>query len=192
MNWNSVYYFLCMKFKLCQVSSICVIFEGFISLLELKILEIHSFLHFHPTYSDKLSWHCGYYFLFMIKFKYRQCFYALYPYGTYDTVTGNTQFSTKVEKIQFSALCPILFYIRSWNFVGDFLWTSDRIQVSSIVNFRQVLFNTPFWHKENGNTQFSIACCSYLSFFKTSNQVWVSSLYIKFCMSKIGNAVLCT
>ena len=48
-----------IKFECRQFLSI---FLGVIPLLELKILEIHSFPHFSPTCYDILSWKFAYYF----------------------------------------------------------------------------------------------------------------------------------
>ena len=62
--WNFAYDFvftvLQIKFKCCQFPSI---FVGVMPLLELKILEIHSFLHFPPTCFDLLTWNFACHFL---------------------------------------------------------------------------------------------------------------------------------
>ena len=48
-----------------RVSSICVNFVGVMPLLELRILEIHSFPHFFLTFFDILSWNFTYYFVLL-------------------------------------------------------------------------------------------------------------------------------
>ena len=48
-----------------RVSSICINFCGSYALLERRILEIHSFLHFSLTPFNILSWKFAYYFIFL-------------------------------------------------------------------------------------------------------------------------------
>ena len=48
-----------------RVLSIALIFVGVMPLLELRILKIHSFLHFSLTWFDILSWKFAYYFLLL-------------------------------------------------------------------------------------------------------------------------------
>ena len=51
-----------IKFKCCQF---VLIFVGVNPVLELKVLEIHSFLHFSPTCFDILSWNFAYDFILL-------------------------------------------------------------------------------------------------------------------------------
>ena len=60
-----------------RVSSICVNFVGFMPLLELRILEMHSFLHFSLTPFNMLSWKFAYYFVFLY---YRSSFSVVNGY----------------------------------------------------------------------------------------------------------------
>ena len=84
-----------IKFECRQFASI---FVGVMPLLELKLLEIHSFPHFSLTCFDILSWNFSYDFVLLyyrsslsvINLQINFCrSYA--PFGTYNT--GNTQFS---------------------------------------------------------------------------------------------------
>ena len=56
------YTVLQIKFECCQFA---LIFVGVMPLLELRILEIHSFPHFSPTCFDMLSWNFAYDFVLL-------------------------------------------------------------------------------------------------------------------------------
>ena len=63
------YTVLQIKFECCQFASI---FVGVMPLLELRILEIHSFPHFSPTCFDILSWNFAYDFV-LLYYRSRLC-----------------------------------------------------------------------------------------------------------------------
>ena len=130
-------------------------------ILEFKILEIHSFLHFSPTCFGILSWNFVYDFQWMnIRWSSSVInFCKTYaPFGTKNT--RNTQFST---------LFSMCFDILSWNFVYDFHLMNFRLKYS-IINFRN---NTPFGTENTWNTVFHT-----LSLHVLTN--WADMLYITF------------
>ena len=99
--WAEIFHMTLFYFTTDQVwvSSICKsIFVGVMPLLELRILEIHSFPHFSLTNFDILSWNFSYDFVLLyyrsslsvINLQINFC-RSYPPFGTYNT--GNTQFS---------------------------------------------------------------------------------------------------
>ena len=115
-----------IKFECHQFASI---FVGVMPLLELRILEIHSFPHFSLTCFDILSWNFAYDFVLLY----------------------NRTSSSVVNLCQFVGVMPLLelrileihsfphfsltpFHILSWNFADDFVLLYYRS--SSSVNLR--------------------------------------------------------
>ena len=87
---------------------------GVMLLLELRILEIHSFQHFFHTYFDILSWNFEYDFVLLFTFECHQfasIFVGVMP------VLG----LTILEIHSFPHFSPTCFDILSWNFSYDFL-----------------------------------------------------------------------
>ena len=115
------------------VLSIASIFVGVMPLLELRILEIHSFLHFSLTPFNILSWKFAYYFVFsvlQIKFECRQ----------FASILELCLFS-KLEYCKYSFLHFSLtrFDILSWNFAHDFVllyYRSIFVGVMSLFGLR--------------------------------------------------------
>ena len=99
-----------IKFECRQFASI---FVGVMPLLELKLLEIHSFsaLFSYMLWHIELKfciWLC--FTVLQIKFECRQFLWELCPF-----------LELKSLEIQFSALSPTCFDILSWNFAHDFV-----------------------------------------------------------------------
>ena len=112
-------------------------------LLEIRILEIHSFPHDSLTFFDILSWNLAYDFVYCTTDQVRVSsicvnFYGSYaPFGTY--ITGNTVFRT--------------FLLHDLTYWADILHmtllycTTDQVRLS--VNLRQFLWELcPFWNLE--------------------------------------------
>ena len=139
MKWNFAYDFcftvLQIKFECRQFASI---FVGVMPLLELRILEIHSFPHFSLTPFDILSWKFAYYFVFLY---YRsslsvvnlRLFWSYASFRTYNTV--NTVFCT--------FLLQALTYWAEILHMTLFCCSTGQRQVSSLgINFCRS--NVPF------------------------------------------------
>ena len=108
-----------IKFECCQFASIVV---GVMPLLELRILEIHSFPHFSLTCFDISSWNFTYDFVFIIlQIKFECCAFASI------FVWVMPHLGLRILEIQFSVLFSYVFDIWSWNFSYDFVWcTIDK------------------------------------------------------------------
>ena len=82
-----------IKFECCQFPSM---FVGVMPLLELIILEIHSFPHFSPACFDILSWNFAYDFILLYyRAQYESQQFASFFVGVlvfWTKRTGNTQF----------------------------------------------------------------------------------------------------
>ena len=124
-----------IKFECCQFASI---FVGVMPLLELRILEIHSFPHFSLTPFNILSWKFAYYFVFLY---YRSSlsvvnlclFWSYASFRTYNTL--NTVFCT--------FLLHALTYWAEFLHMTLFYCTTGQVQVSSMgINFCRS--NDPF------------------------------------------------
>ena len=124
-----------IKFECRQFASI---FVGVMPLLELRILEIHSFRHFSLTPFDILSWKFAYYFVFLY---YRsslsvvnlRLFWSYASFRTYNTV--NRVFCT--------FLLHALTYWAEILHMTLFCCTTGQLQVSSMgINFCRS--NVPF------------------------------------------------
>ena len=173
-----------IKFKCRQFASI---FVGVMPLLELRILEIHSFPHFSLTPFNILSWKFAYDFVFMyhraslsvvilLQFLYELCLFV----GV-----------IMLEIHSFPRFSLTCFDILSWNFAYDFVLLCYRSS-SSVVNLRQFLWELcPFWNLEYWKytvfRTFLLHPLTYWAeslhitlFFCTTDQVWVSSICVYF------------
>ena len=162
-SWNFAHDFcytvLQIKFEFCQFASI---FVGVMPLLELRILKIHSFLHFSLTCFDILSWNFATWLCFTkIQTKFKCRHFASIFVGVMPLLEH------KILKTHsfphFSLTC---FDILSWS---DFVLLKYRPS-SSVVNLRQVLWELcPFWNLEYLKYSFS-SLFSYMleiQFFRT-------------------------
>ena len=130
-----------IKFECCQFPSI---FVGVLPLLELKILEIHSFPHFSLTCFDisKLKfciWLC--FTVLQIKFQWRQ-----FP-SMFDGVIPLLELRIlKIHSFPYFSLTR--FDILSWNFAYEFLLLYYRLSLS-VLNLHLFLWELcPFWNLE--------------------------------------------
>ena len=184
--WAEILHIFCLtviqiKFECRQFASS---FVGVMPLLELRILEKHSFPHFSLTCFDILSWNFAYDFVLLY---YRSSssvvnFWRSYaPFGTKNT--WNTQFSALFSymlwhiELKFCIwLCFRTFLLHALTYWAEilhmtlFYCTTDQVRVSSIcVNF--CWSYAPFGTKNTGKTQFS-ALFSYM--------LW--HMELKFCI----------
>ena len=171
-----------IKFECRQFASS---FVGVIPLLELKLLEIHSFPHFSLTCFDIFSWNCAYDFVLLYYrssssvVNLRQFLWELCPFWNLNY--------WKYSFPHFSLTC---FDILSWNFAYDFVLLYYRSS-SSVVNLCGSY--APFGTYITGNTVFrtfllhALTYCAEILhmtlFWCTTDQVWVSSICVKFCWS---------
>ena len=159
-----------IKFECRQFVSI---FVGVMPLLELKILQIHSFPHFSLTCFDILSWNFAYDFVLLY---YRSSssvvnFCVSYaPFGTQNT-----------ENIQFSAL------------FSDMLWLIE-LKICTWLCFTEIKINfdcrqfasifcgsyAPFGTLNTWNTQFTFLLHAELKFF-----MWLSLMYYRSSLSVV-------
>ena len=66
LSWNFAYDFVLLYYRSSSsVVNLCQFFFGVMPLLELRILEIHSFPYFSLTLFNILSWTFAYYFVFL-------------------------------------------------------------------------------------------------------------------------------
>ena len=133
-------------FTVLQIKSECrqfaSIFVGVMPLLELKLLEIHSFPQFSLTCFDIMSWHFAHDFVLMYYrssssvVNLRQGFVGIMPL-----------LELKLLEIHsFPHFALTCFDILSWNSAYDFVSLYYRSS-SSVVNFRQFLWELcPFWN----------------------------------------------
>ena len=63
LSWNFAFDFVLLYYR--SSSTVSSIFEGVMPLLELRILKIHSFLHFSLTRFEILSWNFAYDFVLL-------------------------------------------------------------------------------------------------------------------------------
>ena len=159
LSWNFAYDFVLLYYRSSSsVVNLRQFFVGVMPLLELKLLEIHSFPHFSLTCFDILSWNFAYDFVLLY---YRSSssvvnFCVSYaPFGTQNT-----------ENIQFSALFfwHALTYWAENLHMALFYWNKDQLRLSSIcVNFLWEL--CPFWNFEylKYAVYFSLTCFGILS-----------------------------
>ena len=136
-----------IKFECRQFTSI---FEGVMPLLELRMLQIHSFPQFSPTCFDILSWNFTYDFV------------SLY-YRSSSSVLTLRQFlkelclflNLEYRKYSFPQFSPTCFDILSWSFDDEYVLMYYRSN-SCVVNLRQFCGSyAPFGTQNTENTQFS-------------------------------------
>ena len=175
-----------IKFECCKFASI---FVGVTPLLELRILEIHSFPHFYLTSFDILSWNFSYDFVLLY-------------YRSSSSIVNLGQFLLELcpfwnlEYWKYAVfrtfLLHALIYWAEILHMTLFYFTTDQVRVSSIcVNFCRSY--VPFWTYNTGNTVFhtfllhSLTYCAKILhmslFYCTTDQVRVSSICINFCRS---------
>ena len=130
-----------IKFKCRQFASI---FVGVMSLLELRILEIHSFPHFSLTPFNILSWKFAYDFVFMY---HRASLSVVILLQIFLWVMPLCELRI-LEIHSFPRFSLTCFDILSWKFAYDFVLLYYRSS-SSVVNLRQFLWELcPFWNLE--------------------------------------------
>ena len=124
------YTVLQIKYECCQFA---LIFVGVMPLLELTILEIHSFPHFSPTCFDILSWNFAYDFVLLYYrsssnvVNFCQVLWELCPFWNLE-YWKYTVFHT--------FLLHALTYWAEILHMTLFYWNTDKVQVSSFcVNF---------------------------------------------------------
>ena len=132
------------------------IFIGVMSLLGLRILEIHSFPHFSPAFFDTLSWNFSYFALIFVGVM-PLCELRILEIHSFP---------------HFSLTC---FDILSWNFAYDFVLLYYRSS-SSVVNLRQFLLELcPFCNLEYW--KYTVFC----TFLLHPLTYWAESLHITLC-----------
>ena len=139
LSWNLAYDFVLLYYRSSSsVVNLRQFFVGVMPLLELRILEIHSFPHFSLTPFNILSWKFAYYFVFLY---YRsslsvvnlRLFWSYASFRTYNTL--NTVFCT--------FLLHALTYWAEILHMTLFYCTTGQVQVSSMgINFCRS--NDPF------------------------------------------------
>ena len=188
LRWNFAYDFVLLYYRSSSsVVNLRQFFVGVMPLLELRILEIHSFPHFSLSCFDILRWNFVYDFVLLY-------------YRSSSSVVNLRQFFVGVMPLlelrileihsfpHFSLSC---FDILRWNFAYDFVLLYYRSS-SSVVNLRQFLWEScPFWNLEYWKytvfRTFLLQPFTYLAeslhitlFFCTTDQVWVSSVCVYF------------
>ena len=156
-----------IKFECRQFASM---FVGVMPLLELRILEIHSFPHFYPTCFDMLSWNFAYnliilYFrssasvINLCQFLLELCHFWNSKYWKY------TVFRT--------FLLHALTYWAEISHITLFHCTTVQFRVSLIfVGFCRSY--TPFWNLKYGNTQFPALFSYVLWHVELKFCIWLS------------------
>ena len=161
-----------IKFECRQFVSI---FVGIMPLLELKILQIHSFPHFSLTCFDILSWNFAYDFVLLY---YRSSssvvnFCVSYaPFGTQNT-----------ENIQLSALFSDMLWLAENLHMALFYWNKDQLRLSSIcVNFFVgVMSLLELWILEIRSSLF----CYMLWHIELKFFMWLSLMYYRSSLSVV-------
>ena len=179
------YTVLPIKYECCQFASI---FVGVMPLLELRILQIHSFPNFSPTCFDILSWNFAYDFVLLYYrssssvVNFRQVLCELCP------------FCNILEIHSFPHFSLTCFDMFSWNFAHDFVILYYRSSLS-VVNLHQFLLELcPFWNLEYWKyTVFFTFLLHALTnwaeilhmtlFYWNTDQVQVSSICVNICGS---------
>ena len=164
-----------IKFECCKFTSI---FVGVTPLLELRILEIHSFPHFSLTSFDILSWNFSYDFVLLYYssslsiINLRQFLLELCPFWNLE------YWKYTVFRI---FLLHTLIYWAEILHTTIFYLTTDQVWVSSIcVNFCRSY--APFGTYNTGNTQFSALFSYILWHIELKLYIWLclTVLQIKF------------
>ena len=179
LSWNFAYDFF---FTLLQIKFECrkfaSIFVGVTPLLELRILEIHSFPHFSLTSFDILSWNFSYDFVLLYYssslsiINLRQFLLECCPFWNLE-YWKYTVFRT--------FLLHALIYWAEILHATIFYLTTDQVWVSSIcVNFCRSY--APFGTYNTGNTQFSALFSYILWHIELKLYIWLclTVLQIKF------------
>ena len=129
-----------IKSECCQFPSN---FVGVMLLLELRILEIHNFLHFSTTCFDISGWNFTYDFVLLYYrssssvVNFRQFLMELYPF-----------WNVEYWKFSFPHFSLTRFDILSWNFAYDFVFLYYRFSLS-VLNLHWFLLELcPFWKSE--------------------------------------------
>ena len=149
-----------IKLECCKYLSI---FVGVMPLLELRILEMHSFPHFSLTCFDTLSWKfCIWLWFTVLQIKVECCqfpsiFIRPSSDGTYYGMAMSFRVSFSHSFPHFSHTC---FDILSWNFVCHFLYMNIQSS-SSIVGFMPLLELRIL--EIHSLTHFSLTCFDILS-----------------------------
>ena len=173
------------KFECRQFASI---FVGIMPLLELKILEIHSFPHFSLTPFNILSWKFAYYFVFLY---YRsslsvvnlRLFWSYASFRTWNTL--NTVFHTfLLHTLTYWAeiLHMTLFYCttgqlrvcRQWASIFEGVMSLLGLRILEIHNFPH--FSPAFFDILSWNFMYNFILCTY-------DQVRMPSISVTFCRS---------
>ena len=159
---------------------ICLSYAPF----ELRILEIHSFPHFSHTYFDIFSWNLVYDFsCYKPRIKFECCHFP----SIFVWVMPLFELRT-LEIHGFPHFSPTCFDIFNWNFVYDFVWTTDQVWMLSLFSnfFEQVmLFFELRILAVHSFPHFSLTCFGILSWNFVSYFVFMnyksSSSVIAFC-----------
>ena len=156
-----------IKFECRQFASI---FVGVMPLLELRILEIHSFPHFSLTCFDILSWNFAYDFVLLY---YRSSLSVVNFCRSYAPL------ELRILKIHsflhFSLTC---FYILSWNFAYNFVYcTIDQVWVSSIFVGVMPLWNLEYW-------KYTVFCTFLLHALINWAEIWPKIKIVLFPASR--------
>ena len=156
-------------------------------LLELRILEIHSFRYFSPTCFDILSWNFDFVLLY---FRSSSSVVHLHQFLSELCPFWNLEY-WKYSFPRFSLTC---FDILSWNFANDFVFLYYRSSLS-FVNLHQFLWGLcPFWNSEYWKytvfRTFLFHAFTYwteilhmILFYCNTDEIWVSSICVNFCGS---------
>ena len=164
-----------IKFECCQFASS---FDGVMPLLELRILEIHSFPHFSLTCFDILSWKILHMTFFLLKYRssssvvnLRQVLWELCPFWNLEywkyTVSRTfllhaltywaeilhmTLFYCNTDQVWVSSIC-----IKFWGSYASFgTWNTGNTQFSA-------LFSYMLWHIELKNYAHDFVLLKYRS-----------------------------
>ena len=172
-----------IKFECHQFASI---FVGVMPLLELRILKIHSFLHFSLTCFDILSWNFAYHFV------------SPY-YRSSSSVVNLHQFLWELcpfwnlEYWKYTVFCTFLLHaLTYWAenlHMTLFYCTTDQVRVLSIFEELCPFWNFEYWKYTVFRT-FLLHALTYWAeilhitlFYCTADQVQVSSISVTFCRS---------
>ena len=138
MLWhNGLKFCILLSVVVLQIKAECrqfpSIFVGVMPLLELRILEIHSFPHFPPTCFEILSRNFAYDFILLY---YRPSWSVVNLHQFFLGVMPLLELKI-MEIHSFPQFSPTCFDILRWNFAYDFVFcTTDQVWVLSIwVNF---------------------------------------------------------
>ena len=143
------------------------IFVGVMPLLELRILEIHSFPHFSLTCFDISSWNFAYDFVLLYYrsnwsvINFRQFLMELYPF-----------WKLEYWKCSFPHFSLTRFDILSWNFAYDFVLLYHRLSLS-VLNLCKFLWELcPFWNFWNWKYTF------FCTFLLHALAYWAETLHM--------------